>query len=145
MLAVLDTTVFIDFMGDDPDRAHASRHVMTAAAEQKFDSAVALMSIQEVFHVSLRKTGSRSDALKISRWIGESFPVLDHLGGDLQDFFDVLGDQETLGGADAMILSAANRAGADFIVTRDKLFGATITDRWVDPTDPASLARLIEN
>lgn len=143
MLALLDTTVFVDFVGTDEPTRHASSHVLTGASEGLFDAVVALGSLQEVLHVGTRRHGRSTDAVEFTKWIADTFRIADHRVDDVATMIDLFGTHPQLGALDALIYASAERLSVDAIVTRDRGFGEVIGERWIDPTDAASLSRLL--
>lgn len=143
MVALLDTTVLLDFIGDSADERHSAGHVMDGAASSRFEPTVALQSLQELIYVRGRRGHDAGETLEYSKWIGRTFRVLSHEAEDLEVILGLMTEHPSLGSSDAMIYASGMRAGVDSVVTRDKNFGRAVGDGWVDPMDPESLQRLI--
>jgi predicted nucleic acid-binding protein len=143
MVALLDSTVLIDFVGSSVPERHAASHVINAAANQRFEGVVALQTVQEILHARRLRGVDIQSALTYARWVGESFRVLSHEADDATVMLDILGEHSSLGSADAMIYACGLRGDVDLIVTRDKTLGRVVGEAWIDPMDPDSLGRLI--
>ena len=109
-----------------------------------FSSAVGFGSLQEILHVLARRRKSVDQAVEFSSWIEKTFRIVGHDASDAGRTIELFAAHPGLGASDSMIASAAERIGADLVVTRDKGFGRSIGERWIDPMDSESLGRLLD-
>lgn len=143
MIALLDTTVLLDFIGRKGPERHAAEHVISAAADNQFEPVVALQSLQEILNVRRRRGLDASSTADYVRWIKKSIRTLGHHADDLEVILELVTGNPDVDPSDALIYASGVRAGADFIVTRDRAFGRAVGKPWIDPTDSASLELLV--
>lgn len=142
MVALLDTTVFVDLLGSKKPERHAAEHVISSALAGSFVPLVALQSVQELAEIKRRQGHQLETVCDYGRWIGKSFRLLSHLNEDLDEVLNLISQHPGLGGGDAMIWASAKRNGVEVLVTRDKTFGQAFGEGWINPMDPEGLSRL---
>jgi predicted nucleic acid-binding protein len=142
-VTLLDSTVFLDASGSDPEMSHAAWHIISGAVNGTIDAHASLESVQEVFSVTARRGGDRKRALAAARHVESAYKIVELDRAILSDALSLLEVHERISGRDALILASAQRIGAGAVVTRDKGLGNAAGDLWVDPSDKADLARLL--
>jgi predicted nucleic acid-binding protein len=142
-IALLDTTVFLDLVGERQHERHMAELIVSLGVSGDVQAVVTLQSIQELLHVRTRKGTPQEKVIEYARWIGRTFDVLPHHSGDVDVMLELLTEHPTLGAADAMIYAAGLRAEVSHVITRDRSFGLAVGDRWIDPSSPAKVERLI--
>jgi predicted nucleic acid-binding protein len=145
LLAVLDTTVFVDASGGDHDLRHASRHVLDAVLNGDLQASISVETVQEAFHLTLRRTGDRGRAIALARWLTSSYDVIETDRALMLDALERLQEFDAIGGIDAVILAGTHRIGADALVTRDKRLGKAAGALWVDSSDAQALSGFLRN
>lgn len=143
VVALLDTTVLLDFIGEDDEKRHAAGHVMSAGAENRFEPVVTLQSLQETIEVRRRRGLDVSATAGYVNWISKTFRLVGHEPGDAQVMLSLLEEHRSLDPSDAMIYAAGLRVGATFVITRDRKFGEAVGAGWLNPLDGESMGRLL--
>lgn len=141
--AVLDTTVFIDARGSDESARHGAHHILNSVLNGDLQAAVSVETVQEVFHLMLRRLGDRSAAVSYSRWVASSYELIETDRPLVEAALDELAVSDSIGGVDAIILAGARRLGADAIITRDKGLGRAAGELWIDSSDPRAVSALL--
>lgn len=144
-IALLDTTVFLDLVGERQHERHMAEHIVSLGISGDLQGAVTLQSIQELLHVRTQRGVSREQSIEYTRWIARTFDVLPHHSDDVGLVLELLTEHPSLGASDAMIYAAGLRANATHVVTRDKAFGQALGELWVDPSSSNDVERLIPN
>lgn len=137
----LDTTVFVDRFGGDESHRNSASHVLGSPDVVKA-SAVTTEVVQEVMTVFSRR-GQKPFAIQLARQITGAHRIVGTDTGTIEDAIDLMQANDGLLGSDSVVLAAALRDEADFLVTRDKKLGAAAGEIWIDPSDDEALLRLV--
>lgn len=115
--ALLDTNVILDAMTSrEPFRASAER-IILLAAEGKIEVCLTASSVTDLYYIA-RKHLDEDAVREALRNLFQVFAVVDVRGQDCEAALDLpLDDYE-----DALMAVCGRKAGADFVVTRDKEF-----------------------
>lgn len=115
--ALIDTNIVLDALASrEPFRGDAEK-IFMLAAEEKFQGFVTASSITDIYYLA-RKNVSEAAAREAIRNLLHLFTVVDISGKDCEAALDSsIGDYE-----DALVRVCAEKAGVNFIVTRDEDF-----------------------
>lgn len=125
MRVALDTTILADAEGieEEDDRARAARSLIQGLPRDAV--VIPVQALGELFNVLVRKGGeSRSDARDALLGWRDAFPVVEASPGTMQAAADLATDHQ-LGIWDAVIISAASRAGCRLLLSEDLHDGFT--------------------
>lgn len=141
-MIVLDTTVLVYAKGADHALRDPCRELIAAIAERRVEATTTVEAIQELVHVRARRR-DRADAVTLGRAYAELLsPLLNVSRDDLDRGLALYGESDRLGAFDAVLAAAAERAGAEAIVSADAAFGEVNTLRHVTP-DARGVATLL--
>ncbi|MCM1329204.1 MAG: PIN domain-containing protein [Ruminococcus sp.] len=130
MKAVIDNNVIIDALKPNPQFETEAQQVLRLASAKKLDGFVSANSFTDIFYVLRKEHGADKAKVMVQKLL----LILDVIGIEKADCINALSlsmnDFE-----DALIAVCAEKAGADYIVSRDKKFiGAETSVKAVAPS-----------
>ncbi|MDP2709677.1 MAG: type II toxin-antitoxin system VapC family toxin [Solirubrobacteraceae bacterium] len=141
-MIVLDTTVLVYALGSDHPLREPCRNLIGAVAAGRIAATTTVEVLQEFTHVRSRRRDRAEAALLARDYLDLLAPLLVVGEDDLQEGLRLYARSERLGAFDAVLASAAGRAGAAAVVSADAAFAEADVARVMPDAD--GVARLLE-
>lgn len=136
---LLDTSVFIYFVGVDHPYRDPCRKLIVGLAERKFRGEASVQAIQELVHQRTRRTGDRVAAARVADDFVALCPLHDLTIEDLHLGLRLFREAPRLNSADALHAATALNRGIPTIVSPDPAFDDVTGLQRIDPIEAAAL------
>jgi len=121
--AYLDSNVFVYAALYESEKADGARHILREIVEGDSEAATASLTLDEVTYVLEREEAREGALRQAERILGfANLRVVSVGAEEARDALGVMRDNDALSPRDAFHLAAAEKAGADVLVTDDRDF-----------------------